>query len=82
MEATRGPRDRRTRPRTPSTQGYEQAHTVTNRIYDLPPYATGGEDDAYYMAGKSSMTSFAMSWRCSNTSKVPCHIVVSWYVTP
>ena len=33
---------------------------------------------AYYMAGKSSMTSFAMSCKCSNTSKVPCHMVVSW----
>ena len=37
---------------------------------------------AYYMAGKSSMTSFAMSCKCSSTSSVPCHIVVSWYVTP
>ena len=35
----------------------------------------GGAAD--YMAGKSSMTSFAMSCRCSKTSSVPCHMVVS-----
>ena len=63
---------------TPSTQGHELRGAFYTQGYTIS-HLTLREwrGAAYYMAGKSSMTSFAMSCKCSKTSKVPCHMVVS-----